>query len=253
MPQENTGSVVSKRLKQAADVSNILVLIGCLVIIIMISLEILYPQIYAYNPFFLKIQLWICVIFLIDFFLRLMASRNKWHYIRNNLIFFLVSIPYVNIVTYFDVSISQPLHYFLRSVLLLRGGYGLIVVVSWITTSKLTNLFVSYLVILVAITYFSSLMFYSLENKVNEGVKSFWDALWWACMDVTTVGSNITPMTSWGRVIAVTLALLGMCMFPILTAYITGKFQTAHFSALISTSGLSGAAAGNNKQEKETA
>lgn len=237
MPQENRKAMLSKGLKQAADISNILVLTGCLVIIIMISLEILYPDIYAYNSSFLKIQFWICVIFLIDFFLRLAASENKWHYVRNNLIFLLVSVPYVNIVTYLDIPISLPLHYFLRSILLLRGGYGLIVVVSWITTSKLTNLFVSYLVILVAITYFSSLMFYTLESKVNVGVKSFWDALWWACMDVTTVGSNITPMTSWGRIIAVTLALLGMCMFPIFTAYITGKFQNAHFTALIATPG----------------
>ena len=116
-------------------------------------------------------------------------------------------------------------YYFLHVILLLRGGYGLVVVVSWITSSRLTNLFVSYLIILIAITYFSSLLFYAIESKVNSAVSNYWDALWWASMDVTTVGSEVNPVTSTGRILSVMLAVLGMCMFPILTAFITNKYQ----------------------------
>lgn len=216
-------------LKLIANILNILVLIGCLIIIVMLSLEILYPDVYSNFELFLKLQLWICVVFLLDFVVRLIVSEKKWKYLLANLVFFFVSIPYLNIIDYMHLPISEPMHYFLRTILLLRGGYGLIVVVSWITTSKLTNLFVSYLVILVAITYFSSLIFYSIEGKVNLQVKNYWDSLWWACMDVTTVGSEIVPVTSWGRILSVMLAALGMCMFPIVTAFITDKFQSARF------------------------
>ena len=51
------------------------------------------------------------------------------------------------------------------------------------------------------------------------------DALWWAFMDVTTVGSNIIAVTATGRVLSVLLAALGMMMFPIFTVYVTSLIQ----------------------------
>ena len=51
------------------------------------------------------------------------------------------------------------------------------------------------------------------------------DALWWAFMDVTTVGSNIIAVTVTGRVLSVLLAALGMMMFPIFTVYVTSLIQ----------------------------
>ena len=204
---------------------NILVLIGCILITVILSLQILYPQQYARSPLLLNVQFWICICFLTDFFLRLFLHRNKLHYLLSNILFFIISIPYLNILEYYHIPISDMRYSFLHVILLLRGGYGLVVVVSWITSSRLTNLFVSYLIILIAITYFSSLLFYAIESKVNSAVSNYWDALWWASMDVTTVGSEVNPVTSTGRILSVMLAVLGMCMFPILTAFITNKYQ----------------------------
>ena len=48
--------------------------------------------------------------------------------------------------------------------------------------------------------YFSSLIFFVIEQKVNPEVKDYNDALWWAFMDVTTVGSNIIAITPTGRI-----------------------------------------------------
>ncbi len=59
------------------------------------------------------------------------------------------------------------------------------------------------------------------EREVNPGITCYQDALWWACMDTTTVGSSIDSITPVGRVIAVLLAALGMMMFPIFTVYVT--------------------------------
>ncbi len=219
-------------LRKLVTLFNIFVLIGCVLITIILSLEILYPQQYGHSPLLLNIQFWICMAFLIDFLLRFFLSSDKVHFLFSNFVFFIISIPYLNIIEYYHVPISDTLYYFLHIILLVRGGYGLVVVVSWITSSKLTNLFVSYLIILVAITYFSSLLFFSLEGKVNSSVTVYWDALWWACMDVTTVGSDITPVTPIGRILSVMLAMLGMCMFPIFTAFITNKYQSVKsFSA----------------------
>ena len=41
----------------------------------------------------------------------------------------------------------------------------------------------------------------------------------------TTVGCDIEPVTTMGRVLAVILAVMGMTVFPILTAFITTRFQ----------------------------
>ena len=94
-------------------------------------------------------------------------------------------------------------------------------VVGWITSNRAAGLFATYVILLIATVYFSSLVFYMLEQGVNPEVKDYTDALWWASMDVTTVGSNITPVTPEGRILAVVLAALGMMMFPIFTVYIT--------------------------------
>ena len=108
---------------------------------------------------------------------------------------------------------------------MVRGGYALAIVVGWLTYNKASSLFVSYTTMLFATIYFSSLIFYVLEHKVNPLVNGYGDALWWACMDVTTVGSEISAMTITGRVLAVLLAALGMMMFPIFTVYITDTVQ----------------------------
>ena len=81
---------------------------------------------------------------------------------------------------------------------------------------------------LLATVYFSSLAFFVVEHKVNPFVTEYGDALWWAFMDVTTVGSNIVAMTVTGRVLSVLLAALGMMMFPIFTVYITNLIQRSN-------------------------
>ena len=72
------------------------------------------------------------------------------------------------------------------------------------------------------------LAFFVLEHRVNPLVNGYGDALWWAFMDVTTVGSNIIAQTVTGRVLSVLLAALGMMMFPIFTVYITNLIQQSN-------------------------
>ena len=81
---------------------------------------------------------------------------------------------------------------------------------------------------LLATVYFSSLIFFVIEHKVNPQVAGYDDALWWAFMDVTTVGSNIYAVTPTGRILSVLLAALGMMMFPIFTVYVTSLVQNAN-------------------------
>lgn len=217
----------SKKMKNALKVLNTLVILGSVAIIAVLSIELLSPTTILDQDDVLNSQLVVCVVFLADFFVRLWVSEHKWRYLKRNWVFLLVSVPYMNIVHYSGVELSAGLYFVLRLMPLVRGGYGIAVVISYLTRSKLTTLFLTYIVTIIATTYFASLVFYSLEKGVNSSVTDFGDALWWAFMDVTTVGSNIYATTSVGRVLSVVLAAAGMMMFPIFTVYIT-----SHFSAL---------------------
>ena len=101
------------------------------------------------------------------------------------------------------------------------------IVVGWFSASKTSNLFRSYIAMLLATIYFATLIFYVEESKLNPLVHDYWDALWWATMDVTTVGSDIYAVTAIGKFLSVVLAAVGMMMFPIFTVYITSLVQKA--------------------------
>ena len=56
----------------------------------------------------------------------------------------------------------------------------------------------------------------------------FGDAIWWASMNLTTVGADIFAVTAVGKILTVLLPTLGMMMFPIFTVYITNLIQQSN-------------------------
>lgn len=207
---------------------HVIILLLSLFLIISISIDTFKNIPFLTQGRYLKIQFWICVFFLFDFVLEFFLAKRKWHYLRTHFIFLVVSIPYLNIIDYYHIVFDPEISYFLRFIPLIRGGYALAIVVGWLSYNKANSLFTSYLTMLLATVYFSSLIFFVIEHKVNPQVTSYSDALWWAFMDVTTVGSNIYAVTVTGRVLSVLLAALGMMMFPIFTVYVTSLVQNAN-------------------------
>lgn len=210
--------------KRVVGFLNILVLICSLAIVAVLSSDLITTGIYnPENPLMMQIQLVVCSVFLVDFFVRLVISERKWRFFGQNILLLLFSIPILNILNFTHTTTSPELHYMLGLTPVLRGGYGLIVIIRWITSHTIARLFISYMMIFVSVTYFASLLFLVTERGINPAIKDYWDALWWASMDVTTVGSNIIAVTPIGKVLSVMLAGLGMMMFPIFTVYITDR------------------------------
>lgn len=216
------------RKKGIYGVLHIIILLMSLFLIISISIDTFKGIPFYTQASYMRIQLWICIWFLFDLVLEFFLAAHKWRYIRSHFIFLFVAIPYQNIIAYYGWTFSPEVTYLLRFIPLVRGGYALAIVVGWLTYNKASSLFVSYLTMLLATVYFSSLTFFVFEHEVNPLVKKYGDALWWAFMDVTTVGSNIVAMTATGRVLSVLLAALGMMMFPIFTVYITNLIQQSN-------------------------
>lgn len=203
---------------------NSFVLIGSLMIIASLSYDILTAGHYRPDtPLTLRIQLFVCSIFIVDFFVRLIIADRKWRFVRRNMLLLIFSIPFLNIIRFEHLGVPAEIHYLIGFLPLLRGGFGLIIITRWFTKRSATSLVVSYLSILAAMTYFASLIFFVAEKGSNSLVSSYWDALWWACMDLTTVGSNIIATTTIGKIMSVILAGMGMMMLPIFTVYITDR------------------------------
>ena len=239
---------------------HLLILALSIFLVICISIDSYKNEAFYKEPQFMHVQLWICVIFLADFFIEFFLSPNKKEYLSTRFIFFFVSIPYNAIISHYGWDFSPMLTYCIRYIPLIRGGYAMSIVVSWFTYNRATGLFISYLMTLLFTIYFSSLAFFLFEKGVNPGVKNYGDAVWWAFMDATTVGSNIVAVTTVGKVLSVLLAAIGMMMFPIFTVYVTNiltKHNQQGQNPLLSpasaqqTSGNSATSVTNNGQASQ--
>lgn len=218
--------IYSKIDKRIINILNLLVLISALIVINDLSYSILTNGYYdPEHGITLKIQLWVCAVFLLDFLVRFIIAKNKLRFFFHNIFLLIFSIPYLNIIHYYNTDLPQQTHYLLSLVPLLRAGFGLAVIIRWYTRRTTTSLLFAYLSVLTAVVYFGSLLFFVMERGVNTLVTTYWDALWWAFMDMTTVGSNIIAVTPIGKILSVLLAALGMMMLPIFTVYITDKMR----------------------------
>ena len=203
----------------------ILVLGLSLGLIVYISIDTFTGVNFLENKNYMTFQLWVCIVFMIDFFVELFLAEDKLKYVRHRWFFLLLSIPYLNIINLWHVEFSAGALYFIRFIPLARGALALAIVIGYMTDNALSSLLLSYISITLSVIYFGSLIFFELEAPVNNMVPNYGAALWWAFMDATTIGSNIYPVTIVGKILAVILAGMGMMMFPLFTVYITNWVQ----------------------------
>lgn len=215
----------TKKRKWLYSLMHIIVLLLSIFLVVTISIDTFHNVAFWKQPAFMRTQFWICIFFLLDFFVEWILAEKKWRYLWTHIFFFIVSVPYLAIFHYFGWHFNAQVTYLIQYIPLVRGGYALAIVVGWFTYNRATGLFFTYIFTLLATVFFASLVFFLFEHNVNNLVVDYTSALWWAFMDVTTVGSNIVAVTPVGRVLSVVLAALGMMMFPIFTVYITNIIQ----------------------------
>lgn len=200
---------------------NVMAVFVSIILVSTISLEA-----FGENPFtkptnYSKIQFFICTYFIFDFFILLYLADKKIQFIRRYIFVLLMAVPYLSLIADTHLHLSPEQIYFIRLVPLVRGAIALVFIVSIVVQHNTTAIFISYLIFLLSIIYFLTLIFLVAEHDVNPAVKTYADSLWWAAMTVTTLGSNIQPVTIAGKFITTAMALVGLTIFPIFTAYIT--------------------------------
>lgn len=204
------------------DVSNALMFLLALLLVALISYDTLRNISFMTSEFYLKAQFWICSFFMFDVLLEVILSPRRTARFNLSRAFFLIlSIPYINILSFLDITVSGEAVYILRIIPLLRVAFAIALVGGTISGNWITNLFTTYIILLVMLVYAGSLMFFVEEHYVNPGVPTYGDALWWTIMDLTTCGCNINPITPWGKALGVVLSAAGLILFPVFTVYLT--------------------------------
>lgn len=68
---------------------------------------------------------------------------------------------------------------------------------------------------------------YWLEHGVNEGIDTYFDALWWIIVTMTTVGyGDIYPVTPWGRLVAGFVMLAGIGLLTVVIGVFASVIQS---------------------------
>lgn len=74
----------------------------------------------------------------------------------------------------------------------------------------------------------SGVLFYALENERSTYVNNIFDGIWWAVVTVTTIGyGDVVPVTFWGRIVGIVLALIGIGLVALPTGILTSGFIRA--------------------------
>lgn len=189
-------------------------------LIVFISIDTFENRPFLSNPIYMRFQLWVCVAFILEFFTQMALAPRHWHFFCHNFLFLLVSVPYLNIVTQFDISLSEQELYFVRFVPLLRAAFAMALVVRAVSTSRIVGIFWAYVSIILLGVYFSSLIFFEQEAGVNPDITDYWSSLWWCSLEATTIGAPINPVTVAGKILAAVLSAMGVIMFPLFTVYL---------------------------------
>lgn len=206
--------------------TNILTLIASVTLLVAMSAEILYSrELATFSELFSWATFAVCLIFCFDFFVLMAYSPRPWNYLVRNIVILLLSIPYHTIAVSVGVSYGHTMQMVMSGVVMLRAVLALYITMRWLIESRVTRLLWAYIATVAVVTYFAALLFYEFEAPVNASVRSFGDALWWAWMNVTTVGASFFPITITGKVICVLLPVLGMAMFPVFTVYVTSLYE----------------------------
>lgn len=200
---------------------HIVVLLASMLMIVLITRDTLDNISFLSSPQYMKVQFWVCLLLLADIVVEWLYSPAKWHYIVTHMLFIVVSIPWLNIIGALDLSLSPRMNFVMKFLPMIRAGYVVALVSGALSANKALSMMAVYIIWVIASVYFGALMFFVEEHYINPLVDSYWSALWWASLNITTVGCEISPVTATGKVLAIILSGEGLILFPVFTVYVT--------------------------------
>jgi len=160
-----------------------------------------------------------CLVFVVDFGLRMRRASRRLEFLRRNWIDLLGSVPMVGAVR------GVRLIRFVRLLRLTR------LAAVWRRFARRHDVPLpsralgSIVAVTVVMWLLSSVAFFELERGHNKSIRTFADAMWWSMTTLSTVGyGDLYPATTGGRVVAVFTMVLGIGVLGAVAATVASAF-----------------------------
>ncbi len=161
----------------------------------------------------------ICIVFLVDFWIRFKKADNKLEFMKWGWIDLIASIPFL------DFARAGRVIRLIRLVRVFRALKSTKLIYEHITQNKKQSVLTSVALISILMIIFSSIAILQFEKDINSNIKTAEDAIWWSYVTITTVGyGDKYPITTEGRIIGAILMTTGVGIFGTFTALVSSWF-----------------------------
>ncbi len=170
----------------------------------------------------------IWALFIVDFLVRFYLAPDKLAYLKANwLVGISLAIPAIRVLRIFHVVRLLRMAPVARGVLFVR------LVASFRRSMRALGHVMrrrgfAYVVLITLIVTFSGAAgMYAFETNIpgqQDGFTSYWDALWWTAMLLTTIGSQYWPVTAEGRILSLVLSIYAVSVLGYIAAVLASFF-----------------------------
>jgi voltage-gated potassium channel len=162
----------------------------------------------------------VCCLFLVDFVVNVVTSKNRLRYLMTwGWLDLLSAIPTI------DVARWGRAARLLRLLRILRVIRAARIMAALAFQHRAQNTAMATALLLVTIIFASSIAILHFEDVDGGNIRNGYDAMWWAVTTVSTVGyGDLYPVTWEGRLIAVLLMIAGVGAFGTIAAGLASWF-----------------------------
>ena len=167
------------------------------------------------------INLFLTIIFILDFVYRMVTARSKSQY-------------FVHDFGWADLLACSPLFRFLRIFRIFKAyrllkKHGTKEIIDYLTHHRAESALYILVFCVILILEVGSFLVLSAESKSPDAnIKSASDALWWSYVTITTVGyGDRYPVTNAGRLVGIIVMTTGVGIFATFAGFISNKLLTS--------------------------
>jgi voltage-gated potassium channel len=233
VPTLETPTRHQQRFEAIRDLFEGPMLVLSLVMLVLLVVEVALPLPTATARVLEAAQWLIWAAFALDYLIFLALAPDKRHYLRTNLFALLtVVLPFLRVFRALRaVRAVRALRAVRAANLTRRGALSLRNALQWST-------FAYFSVLALVITFLSAVGIVYLESGVEGArIRTYGEALWWAVGVVTTIGSDLSPVTTEGRIFASLLYILGLAvpayLGGVIASQLIGQRSQDHEEALL--------------------
>jgi voltage-gated potassium channel len=205
--------------KKEIKLFNILILILSVYVLISLLVSVIFELSEELSILLGYIDNFICIVFLIDFWIRFKKADNKLEFMKWGWIDLIASIPFL------DFARAGRVIRLIRLVRVFRALKSTKLIYEHIAQNKKQSVLTSVALISILMIIFSSIAILQFETDINSNIKTAEDAIWWSYVTITTVGyGDKFPITTEGRIIGAILMTTGVGIFGTFTALVSSWF-----------------------------